>query len=65
MLILSRKLGEKIVVPGCNLTVAVLGIHGNRVRLGISAPPELAIHREELLRAIEAEDSAKPACLPR
>jgi carbon storage regulator len=53
MLVLSRKLGEKIVVPQCGLSVAVLGIQGNKVRLGISAPPEIAVHREEVANAIE------------
>jgi len=52
MLILSRRLGEKIVVPGCDLTVEVIGIQGNRVRLGITAPPDLAVYREELLAAL-------------
>ena len=55
MLILSRKLGEKIVVPQCGLSVAVIGIQGNRVRLGISAPPTVAVHREEVFSAIQLE----------
>ena len=55
MLILSRKLGEKIVVPQCGLSVAVIGIQGNRVRLGISAPPTVAVHREEVFSAIQSE----------
>jgi carbon storage regulator len=54
MLILSRRVGEKIVVPECGLSVAVVGIQGGRVRLGITAPPELAVHREEVASAIEA-----------
>jgi carbon storage regulator len=55
MLILSRRLGEKIVVPECGLSVAVVGIQGNRVRLGISAPPEVAVLREEISHSIEPE----------
>ena len=38
MLVLSRKLGERIRVPHCDLTVTVLEIHGNTVRLGVAAP---------------------------
>jgi carbon storage regulator len=48
MLVLSRKLGERIVVPHCALAVTVLAIHGKAVRLGISAPAELAVYREEV-----------------
>ena len=48
MLVLSRRLGERIVVPHCRLTVTVVAIDGNAVRLGFSAPPEVAVHREEI-----------------
>jgi carbon storage regulator len=48
MLVLSRKLGERIVVPELNLTLMVIAIEGNQVRLGITAPPEIGIYREEL-----------------
>ena len=48
MLVLSRKIGQRIVVPECEVTVTVLGISGNRVRLGISAPGQTAVHREEV-----------------
>ena len=57
MLVLSRKRGEKIVVPQCQLSVTVIGVQGNTVRLGISAPPEVAVHRDELWREINAEGS--------
>jgi carbon storage regulator len=57
MLVLSRKLCQKIVVPHCQLSVAIIGIQGNAVRLGISAPPEVAVHREELWREIDADRS--------
>ena len=60
MLVLSRRLGEKIVVPECGLSVAVLGIQGGRVRLGISAPPEVTVQREELSLAA-ASDAAGDA----
>lgn len=48
MLVLSRKLGERIVVPQHDLTVTVLAVKGNRVRLGISAPAQTHIYREEV-----------------
>ena len=50
MLVLSRKRGERIVVPQCRLTITVCGIRGNTVRLAIGAPAEIDIYREEVLR---------------
>jgi carbon storage regulator CsrA len=52
MLVLSRKVGEKILVPQCQLTVTVLDIAFSRVRLGVSAPPGVTVHREEVQRRI-------------
>jgi carbon storage regulator len=57
MLVLSRKLCEKIVVPQCQLSVTIVSIQGNKVRLGISAPPEVAVHRDEFWRVIHADCS--------
>jgi carbon storage regulator len=60
MLVLARKLGEKLVIPGCGLTITVLRIQGKKVRLGITASPAVEIHREEVWRRISAvrdEDS--------
>jgi carbon storage regulator len=48
MLVLSRKLGERIVVPYCDLTVTVVAIEGGTVRLGITAPADVAVYREEV-----------------
>jgi carbon storage regulator len=48
MLVLSRKLGERIVVPQINLTLTVVAVEGNTVRLGITAPSEIGVYREEL-----------------
>lgn len=50
MLVLSRKLGETIVLPTLNATIQVVEVHGNSVRIGIQAPPEVKIVRAELLR---------------
>ena len=52
MLVLSRRLGEKVVVPDCELSITVLAFEGNRVRLGISAPADVKIHREEVWRQL-------------
>jgi carbon storage regulator len=51
MLVLSRKLGEKICI-GSGIQVTVLGIQKGRVRLGLAAPQELPIHRQEVCRGI-------------
>lgn len=48
MLVLSRKPGERVLVPDCELTVTVLAIDGKTVRLGISAPAEVRVFREEV-----------------
>ena len=58
MLVLTRKVGEKIVIDN-NIVVEVLEVHGQRVRLGIAAPPEVAIAREELLRPERAAPAAR------
>jgi carbon storage regulator len=50
MVVFTRKRGERIIIPGCSVTVTVVAVEGNRVRLGIAAPAEVAFVREELLR---------------
>ncbi len=55
MLVLSRKKDESIIIDG-NITVTVVEVKGNRIKLGISAPPEVAVHREETSQRIEAEE---------
>ncbi len=57
MLILSRRPGETITI-GSDVTVTVLGVKGNQIRLGITAPREVAVHREEIYRRINAEKQA-------
>ena len=56
MLVLSRKVSEQVVVPKCELTVTVLDIAGGRVRLGFSAPTDLAVLRKEVLQRCLVED---------
>jgi carbon storage regulator len=52
MLVLSRKLGETIVI-GESITITVLAVNGDRVKLGVVAPSEVPVHREEIYRRIE------------
>ena len=54
MLILSRRPGEVIMV-GDEIKISVLGVKGNQVRIGIKAPGEVAVHREEIYARIQAE----------
>lgn len=54
MLVLSRKQDEKIMI-GDSITLMVISIQGDKVRLGIEAPKEVSIHREEVYRAIQQE----------
>ncbi len=54
MLILTRRVGETVMI-GNEVTVTVLGVKGNQVRLGINAPKDVAVHREEIFERIKAE----------
>lgn len=60
MLVLSRKAGEQIHVPDCGLTIRVIDIRGNRVRIGIAAPQGIGVYREEVWGRLGA---AAPASL--
>jgi carbon storage regulator len=56
MLILTRRIGETVMI-GKDITCTVLGIKGNQVRLGINAPKDVAVHREEVYVRIQHEQS--------
>jgi carbon storage regulator len=63
MLVLRRKVGESIVLAGV-INVSVLAVEGERVKIGISAPPDVTIVREELLRTAIADSVSSQSASP-
>jgi carbon storage regulator len=57
MLILTRRIGEKLVI-GDDIMVTVLGVKGTQVRIGVDAPDDVAIHREEIYDRVQVEEEA-------
>ena len=60
MLILTRRIGEKIIINN-NIVAVVLGVNGNQVRVGINAPLDVPVHREEVYERIKAKEENTPA----
>ncbi|MDD2739386.1 MULTISPECIES: carbon storage regulator CsrA [Methylomonas] len=56
MLILTRRVGETLMI-GDEVTVTVLGVKGNQVRIGVNAPKDVSVHREEIYERIKKEQS--------
>jgi carbon storage regulator len=63
MLILTRRVGETVMI-GNEVTVTVLGVKGNQVRIGVNAPKDVAVHREEIYERIKREDGDPNAHTP-
>jgi carbon storage regulator len=57
MLILTRRVGESVMI-GDNITVTVLAVRGNQVRIGVDAPKEVTVHREEIYERVKREEAA-------
>ena len=60
MLILTRRVGETVMI-GNEVTVTVLGVKGNQVRVGVNAPKDVAVHREEIYERIKREQDSNVA----
>jgi carbon storage regulator len=63
MLILTRRVGETVMI-GNDVTVTVLGVKGNQVRIGVNAPRDVAVHREEIFERIKREEQDGPGVTP-
>ena len=63
MLVLSRQRDESIII-GDHIVVTIVDIRGDKVRLGIKAPPEVSVHREEIYELIQKESAQKEAANP-
>ena len=63
MLILTRRVGETVMI-GNEVTVTVLGVKGNQVRVGVNAPKDVAVHREEIYERIKREGDLDPLTGP-
>jgi carbon storage regulator len=63
MLILTRRVGESVVI-GDDIGVTILGVKGNQVRIGVTAPKDVTVHRQEIYERIKSEQEAQPPAEP-
>ena len=61
MLILTRRAGETVMI-GSDVTITVLGVKGNQVRIGINAPKDVAVHREEIFQRLKKSKAHRDQC---
>lgn len=61
MLVLTRSVGERLIIGDGEITLTILDVRGNQVRIGIDAPKSVPVHREEIFLRIQAETGAKKA----
>ncbi|OGO91404.1 MAG: carbon storage regulator [Coxiella sp. RIFCSPHIGHO2_12_FULL_42_15] len=59
MLVLTRSVGERLIIGDGEIKLTILDVRGNQVRLGIDAPKNIAVHREEIYLRIQEEDTSK------
>ncbi len=64
MLILTRRVGETVMI-GNEVTVTVLGVKGNQVRIGVNAPKDVSVHREEIYERIKREEGQGQSADPK
>ncbi len=60
MLILTRKIGESLMI-GDNIIVTILGVKGTQVRIGVNAPKDISVHREEIYKKLKTEKLKTPS----
>ncbi len=63
MLILTRKIGESVIINE-DITVTVLGIKGNQIRIGVDAPRHVSVHREEIYQRVKKEELEEEEATP-
>lgn len=65
MLVLTRSVGERLIIGDGDITLTILDIRGNQVRLGIDAPKNVSVHREEIYLRIQAEATTPAVTTPK
>lgn len=58
MLVLTRSVGQRLIINGGEIKLSILEVKGNQVRIGIDAPRDVAVHREEIFMRIQSEEDS-------